>query len=114
MTKKEAKTKEISASGKEALERAKNWRNEENAEAAIEEFAGNRELENVIPGETVLTFSAWRGKGRTVRKGEKGFRMPHPAFIPYRGKDKATGAKKKMFRPKYYSVFHVSQTDEMK
>ena len=54
----------------------------------------------------VLTYHAWRAKGRQVRKGERGVRVV--TFIPTKDKDGEPDGGK---RPWSATVFHVSQTD---
>lgn len=60
----------------------------------------------ILPRVNVLTFNAWKAKGRHVRKGERGVRVVTVVIT----EDKTTGETKS--RPSAAYVFHVSQTDE--
>jgi antirestriction protein ArdC len=62
--------------------------------------------EQINPRENVFTFNAWRALGRTVRKGEHGVRIV--TFI----ETEKDGQKAR--RPWHTTVFHVSQTDQLK
>lgn len=89
-----------------ALARARNPQSLMNIQtvytAAIE-----RGLHDAEPGVNVLTFQAWKGLGRHVRKGEKAL-AKLVTWIPIR--DKETGEQTGQF-PKTVAVFHISQTE---
>lgn len=62
----------------------------------------------IEPRVNVLTFNAWRAKGRHVRKGEKGTHIP----IWKHGVKKDADGSERMYRfPGSAVVFHESQTD---
>ena len=68
----------------------------------------------IIPRENVLTYHAWRAKGRQVKRGEHGVKIT--TWIPIVPKaDKGAGTKevRLAMRPKTAVVFHVSQTEPM-
>lgn len=91
---------------KQALQRAQNGCSEENDLSVIQQFA-ERGISpaDIIPRENVLTFNAWKAKGRVVKKGEKAAKIV--TYIPIKDKetDEVTGV-----RPKNAFVFHISQT----
>ena len=67
---------------------------------------------DVRPYENVLTFDAWRGLGRTVRRGEHGTRIT--VYVPMEiERVDANGQKKieTLTRPRSALVFHESQTE---
>jgi len=66
---------------------------------------------NIIPRENVLTYHAWRAKGRQVKRGEHGVKIMSWYPIPDR-KDPDNPDEKpaKKVRPVTAVVFHVSQT----
>jgi len=66
---------------------------------------------DVIPRENVLTYHAWRAKGRQVKRGEHGVKVCSWYPIPDR-KDPENPDEKpaKKVRPVTAVVFHVSQT----
>ncbi len=67
----------------------------------------------IRPRENVFTYDAWRALGRQVRRGEHGVKVL--TFIDCQKKDEETGQLKERFRrPFSTTVFHVSQTDEIK
>lgn len=67
---------------------------------------------DIKPRENVFTFHAWRALGRTVKKGEKGVRVM--TWIPMTKKNADTGEANPIGRrPKFTTVFHVSQTVEV-
>ena len=85
----------------EALKRATTNASTANFQAIFEGFAEKGiKAYDILPRENVLTFQAWKAKGRSVQKGEKGVKVL--TWI----KNEKTG---KMF-PKTTTVFHVSQT----
>lgn len=87
-----------------------------NDEVVIEEFEALG-YSNVIPRETVLTYTAWQAKGRQVRKGEKSVKIE--TWIPVRAKLDENGKPKldengrplMVLKRKLASVFHIDQTD---
>lgn len=102
----------------EALARATQGQSLANYPTIFEAFMERGILEGDIhPRENVLTYQAWRAKGRQVRKGEKG--VPVITWIdlpPKEDKNKKPGeisaddltprrASKKAY------VFHITQTD---
>lgn len=107
---------------REALERAEGSRSVANYAAILEAFMKRGIPEgDIIPRVNVLTYHAWRAKGRQVRRGEKG--VPVVTWVPMRTKDETpapateTEAQREArrnnrpMRPKTAYVFHVSQTD---
>ena len=67
----------------------------------------------IQPRENVFTYSAWRALGRQVRRGEHGVKVL--TFVDCQKRDEQTGELKERFRrPFSTTVFHVSQTDEIK
>ena len=65
----------------------------------------------IMPRENVLTFQAWRAKGRTVMKGEHGVRVV--TYIPMTKTTKDDDGQEQteeFRRPRAATVFHVSQT----
>jgi hypothetical protein len=62
----------------------------------------------IEPRVNVLTYNAWKAKGRQVRKGEHGVRV----FTFISGERQTESGERKSFRsPRAATVFHVSQTD---
>lgn len=97
----------------EALERAKRSESYANYGTIIDGFmAKGIPATEISPRVNVFTFNAWKALGRTVRKGEHGVRVT--TFAEYTKEDKATGEQIKSKRPWHTTVFHVSQTDEVK
>lgn len=95
---------------REALARAEQGSSAANYGLILEGFtARGIPEEEIIPRVNVLTFQAWRAKGRTVARGEKGVRVY--TRIPIRKRNEATGERETVgTRPKAATVFHVSQT----
>lgn len=63
----------------------------------------------IIPRVNVLTFEAWKAKGRVVRKGEHGVKV-----ITFVAVTKQDGEEVKSYRrPWTTTVFHISQTDSL-
>lgn len=70
-------------------------------------------LDDIIPRINVLTFNAWKAKGRSVKKGEHGVKVF--TFVecegstrdPSNGETTATTYR----RPSSTTVFHISQTE---
>ena len=68
--------------------------------------------EDIIPRVNVLTFHAWKAKGRSVRKGEHGVRVV--TWIPFEKRERQPDGTEKIVggkRCKGAVVFHVSQTE---
>lgn len=92
----------------QALERAVNSSSEENDRLVIAAFRERGLPEQEIrPRENVLTFTAWKAKGRVVKRGEKGVAVP--TLVEYQ--DEASGQPKKVWSNAW--VFHESQTCEL-
>jgi hypothetical protein len=89
----------------EALNRASNPRSILNM-AMVVEAALAAGITDAIPGENVLTFNAWKAKGRVVAKGQKAL-CKLPVFYT---KENADGETEK--RMGTSAVFHISQTVE--
>ena len=68
-------------------------------------------IEDIKPRENVFTFKAWRGMGRTVRKGQHG--VPICTFVPRSVTDKETGDVKEIRMPRTTTVFHITQTEPL-
>ena len=92
-----------------ALRRAEDNSSVANEVSVIEQFVDRGlDADDVLPRVNVLTYNAWRAKGRQVRRGERGVRIT--TWIPVERKT-PSGKVKDGVRPKSASVFHVSQTD---
>lgn len=97
----------------EALGNARNGQSALNYGFIFEGFKGKGIPESeIIPRVNVFTFKAWLALGRAVRKGEHG--VSCLTWIPMSKTDKETGEVKTGRRPKSVTVFHISQTDELK
>ena len=109
------KTKSIGA--QEALSRATSSITASNYPAIYAGLMakGIAELD-IKPRENVFTFNAWRALGRTVRRGEHGVKVRTVLVTSREKVDAATGEKtvKAMSRPWMATVFHISQTDELR
>lgn len=67
----------------------------------------------IMPRENIFTFSAWKAKGRFVKRGEKGVGITTYFSTPVEI-DEETGKSKggtRLYRTAY--VFHISQTEAM-
>ena len=69
---------------------------------------------DIQPRENVLTFNAWKARGRSVKKGEHGVKVA--TFIICAGeavRDPSTGEERSTTyrRPHTTTVFHISQTE---
>ena len=102
----------------EALSRATLGQSFANWPAIIAGFVERGIPESEIkPRENVLTFHAWRARGRTVRRGEHGVRVL--SYVEYQRKDKDAEPGESSSRdhigrrPISAYVFHVSQTDPL-
>src|SRR5580704_14753850 len=95
-------TKEVR---QEALTRAVSGQSLGNFPAIFQGFAAKGIPEAEIkPRENVFTFKAWKALGRVVRRGEHGVKVV--TFIDCKSK--------LIRRPWTTTVFHISQTDELK
>jgi antirestriction protein ArdC len=68
-------------------------------------------MEEIRPRENVFTFQAWRALGRCVRRGEHGVRVV--TIIAVKRRDE-NGRQSAGTMPWSTTVFHISQTDEIK
>jgi N-terminal domain of anti-restriction factor ArdC len=96
----------------EALSRATSGHSLTNWPAIFAGFTAKGIPESdILPRVNVLTYHAWRAKGRQVRRGERGVKVT--TWIS--PKDKAEGDDGKKTRPTKMpwcaTVFHESQTD---
>lgn len=98
----------------EAVGRATQGQSVMNYPSIFEGFmAKGIELADIKPRENVFTFWAWKALGRQVKKGEHGVKSV--TFIPVSGKADATTGESKGFRmPRTVTVFHISQTEEVR
>jgi antirestriction protein ArdC len=90
----------------QALDRIRSGFSQNDA-AVIHAFAAAGYGE-VIPRHDVLTYRAWLGAGRQVRKGEKATKVA--VWLP-RTKTKKDGTTETYTIPTTASLFHISQTD---
>jgi antirestriction protein ArdC len=68
---------------------------------------------DITPRVNVLTFRAWQALGRVVKRGEHGVRIHTFVALPARV-DKTTGETiPGGRRPKWTTVFHISQTEPL-
>lgn len=100
----------------EALTRAVGGMSFANYPPIIQGFLAKGIPESEIkPRENVFTFHAWRRLGRTVKRGEHGVKVV--TFVRPHGEESeesAEGRKRKRGSfPKWTTVFHVSQTEEL-
>ena len=96
----------------EALNRAQNCRSDYNISLVINHFSDlGIDEENILPGENVLTFAAWKALNRYVKKGEHGCKVI--TYITGKKKDKK-GNEESYTYPKTTAVFHISQTEKLK
>jgi hypothetical protein len=110
-----ASTVYVSQSRLESLKRAVHGQSFSNFTAIFQGFAAKGIPESEIkPRENVFTFQAWKALGRYVRKGEHGVKIV--TFIDTKSKqvDPDTGERKIIHRPWTTTVFHISQTEEMR
>jgi hypothetical protein len=96
---------------REALTRAQSGQSFANYAAIFEGFeAKGIAPGDIIPRENVLTYQAWRGLGRQVRRGERGVKVS--TFVEMTKQDPNDPAKVETFkRPRATTVFHLTQTD---
>lgn len=92
----------------EALDRATQGASVANFPAIFEGFRAKGIAEaDIMPRINVLTFHAWKAKGRSVKKGEKGVKVV--TFVPVEDDDgNVVGT-----RSSTAVVFHVSQTESI-
>ena len=64
--------------------------------------------EEIQPRQNVLTYKAWRAKGRQVCKGAKGFKIP--VWIEGQKTDKTNGKVETFKACRTIALFHISQT----
>src|ERR1700688_2123688 len=105
----------VSESQLESLKRAVQGQSLTNLPAIFQGFMAKGIPESEIkPRENVFTFQAWKALGRYVRKGEHGVKVV--TFIDCKSKemDPDTGERKRIRRPWTTTVFHISQTEEMR
>lgn len=99
----------------EALARATQGASTANYGTIFEGFAAMGVPEgDILPRVNVLTFHAWKAKGRSVKKGEHGVRVV--TWIPFAKEERAADGTTKVVegkRCKVAVVFHVSQTREL-
>ena len=95
----------------EALNRAENPRNLINIKTVLEAAAA-RGIEGAEPGKNVLTFNAWKAKGRVVKKGEKALCMLG-TFFERQVRDAGTGEVSRVKQMGRAAVFHISQTKSL-
>lgn len=94
----------------EALSRAKNSQAWSNYPAIFEGFTEKGiSVDEILPRENVFTFKAWKAIGRVVKKGEKGVKVVSWIPVKEKGTEKVIGK-----RPKTTTVFHITQTEELK
>lgn len=110
-----ASTAYVPQSRLESLKRAVHGQSFSNFPMIFAGFAAKGIPESEIkPRENVFTFEAWKALGRYVRKGEHGVKIT--TFIESKSKeiDSDTGEQKIIRRPWTTTVFHVSQTEQIK
>jgi hypothetical protein len=95
----------------DALNRAENPRNLINIQTVFE-AASAKGIADAMPGENVLTFNAWKAKGRVVKKGEKALAML-PVFYSRDVRDPSSGDVQTQKHAGRAAVFHISQTKAM-
>ncbi len=98
----------------QALDRARHCRGRENIARVYSAFL-DRGIpeEDILPGENILTFRAWKALGRFVSKGQHGVRL-----LTYVERDKKVErdgkeTTERVTFPKSTHVFHISQTEAM-
>lgn len=104
----------VTETPEQALQRIQNMGFGKNDALVIMAFADRGIApEDITPRENVLTFRAWKAKGRSVAKGAISVKVT--TWIPCKDTDKQAaaskdGEKKSKLRPKTACLFHVSQT----
>lgn len=109
---------EVTALQREALQRAQCERSLANYGQIIAGFSQKGiPAHEIIPRVNVFTFSAWKAKGRKVRKGEHGVKISSwiPTGRTHTEKNQETGEEETVarLRPFTPTVFHISQTEPM-
>jgi len=93
----------------EALQRAQNCHSIANMATVTTEFSKRGiALDDIKPGENVLTFKAWIALGRVVKRGEHGVKVNTVIAC---SKEDEDGDKHSFKRPWRATVFHISQTE---
>ena len=97
----------------ESLNRALFGESTANYSAIVQGFVGKGiAVDDIEPRENIFTFNAWKALGRSVKRGEHGVKIA--TVIEREKMDPATGAKTKQRIPWNTTVFHISQTEEVK
>ena len=100
----------------ESLNRARSTRPGQNWASVIRALTDKGiDFADIIPGENVLTFNAWKALGRSVKKGEHGVRIP--VFVSGSSTTETTNEQttnRRSTSRKIFSavVFHISQTQQ--
>lgn len=97
-----------------ALDLATSGTSVANYEAIFAGFAAKGIAEaDIFPRVNVLTFDAWKAKGRSVKKGERGVRIFTTVEIKSVGRDPSDGSEKVTTynQPSSAVLFHESQTE---
>lgn len=97
----------------EALNRAENGASTANYGAIYAGFEAKGISEDeILPRENVLTFNAWKARGRMVRKGEHGVKVMTYVSTKKKGAEQAQDGKEDKGRTirRTTTVFHISQT----
>ncbi|MDD4242839.1 MAG: ArdC-like ssDNA-binding domain-containing protein [Bacilli bacterium] len=68
-------------------------------------------VEDIKPRENIFTYNAWAALNRTVKKGEHGVKI---VTVVKGSKKLKSGEEKPYSFPKTTTVFHISQTEELK
>ena len=103
-----ALTEKQAAMAGEALNRATQGESVANFAAIYEGFgAMGISTDDIWPRDNVLTYHAWRAKGRQVERGQHGVKIVTYVTMT---KTQATGQSETFRRPRKVTVFHISQT----
>jgi hypothetical protein len=98
---------------REALQRAEQGQSFSNYPAIYAGLAEKGIAEDDIdPRVNVLTFHAWKAKGRSVKKGEHGVRVVTYVNLPPKVNERGETERPALRRMKTAHVFHISQTEE--
>ena len=100
-------------SATEALARIQSGRSENDVRAILlVSQALGISPDEVEPRVNVLTYRAWQAKGRHVRKGEHGVKLPVYKSVPKKRTGADRNEREEMVSiPWTATVFHISQTD---
>jgi hypothetical protein len=110
MTNADKKARKL-AQWNEALDRAQSGSSMANFETIYDGFENmGIDADDIEPRENVLTYNAWRAKGRQVRKGQHGVKIL--TWIPASKKDESTGKVESFKVSKLVAVFHITQTQK--